>query len=182
MADTKQIRIMRKNFVNTVLVLFAIVGLSSLPSCSNSSDDDVIPSKAITKFVTTYTVTLEDNWYQFFDVKATCTTETGDTTVIAITENKKYSVEIPAEKTPTECVFKVIATPKENVTSVDESHGYLFSDSCNLYVMSYYNDNTTGIVYNSPKMQKNTIPGKNIKKWISTEHKIYSKSCTLKKD
>ncbi len=181
-ADTKHIGIMRKFIINTVLVLFAIVGLSALSSCGSSSDDNVIPTKKITEFVATYTVTLEDSWYQFFDVKATYTTETGDSTVIAITENKKFSVEIPADRTPAKCVFKVVATPKANIGSVDESHSYPVGHYCAMNVISCYDDNTTGIVYsNGPKIV-HSIPGKSVKEWMSEKYEIYSSSCLIDKD
>ncbi|MBR5323933.1 MAG: hypothetical protein IKV14_03825 [Muribaculaceae bacterium] len=116
-----------KNSLFKILMLLAIFASNlTFVSCNgdgNDSDDKnglVAPDKTVTDVSIAYSINLADTYYKYFDIKAEYVNKESQIISMDVTQNWDYSFSSSYEATPKNIIFKVVATPKEELPTIEE--------------------------------------------------------------
>lgn len=160
----------------TVLFAVAFVGSFFIASCSSSSDDDEPVTNKVTKIKAEYSISLDEDWYKFFDIEVTYTSATGSTTTETLTQDWIYSTDMPVEAAPSEYTCKVVAKPKANAPAIEEGKTYKMGVSCTAKVAGYYGNGTQDADYgmNGTKSSNKELSAQGMEKYLQGEHSVFS--------
>jgi len=134
-------------FKTAVLCMAMIVGCISLTACS---DDDQEPevTNDLTAIKAEYSVSLSKDWYKFYNIEVTYTSETGDET-ITLNRDWSFDMEIPYSAEPDKFVCNVIARPKPDAPAVEADSTYLLQELIHAEVSGIFKDGTQDAEYGS---------------------------------
>ncbi|ADV43023.1 hypothetical protein [Bacteroides helcogenes] len=161
-------------FKITILCLAMIAGCINLTACGDSDDEPEVTNE-LTTIKTTFSVSLSNDWYKFFDIEVTYTSETGEKT-ITLTQDWMYEKDIPYSAEPDEFLCKVIAKPKANSPAIDANTTYLLEQSVHAEVSGILKDGTIDLDYGliGSKSGKDEMNSTGMEKYIKGEHRLLS--------
>ncbi len=177
MTDKNLIIIMKKSVLNTAFLLFAIIGSICLSACSSSSDDEGTKEEINKrdKIKVEYSINLDDNWYQFFDIEVTYNAGLGEKTE-KLTQDWIFTYELPYEVKPALFTCKVVAKPKSKAPAVEEGKTYSLACSCKATAAAYFKNGQQDMTYgqNGSKMSNTELSSQGMEKYILQEHTIFT--------
>ena len=107
----------------------------ALVSCNGDGgkDDVIAADKTVTDVSIEYLIDLADSYYKYFDINVDYMREDGEIISMCVTENWDYSFSANYEATPENIIFKVVATPKAELPTIEEDANY--NCSAKVYVI-----------------------------------------------
>lgn len=161
-------------FKTTVLCLAMIAGSIFLTACDDDENEPEV-TNAVTTIKTEFSVSLSENWYKFFDIEVTYTSETGEKT-ITLTQDWNFNMKIPYSAEPDKFVCNIIAKPKADVPAIEADATYLLKEEIHAAVYGILKDGTEDLGYGSMgnRISSQTMVGKNMSKYIKSERRLLS--------
>lgn len=161
-------------FKITVLCLVMIVGCINLTACSDSEDEPEVTNE-LTTIKTEFSVSLSNDWYKYFDIEVTYTSETGEKT-ITLTQDWMYENNIPYSAEPDEIICKVVAKPKANTPAIEADANYLLEEKIRAEVSGILKDGTVDSHYGliGSRTGKDEMNSTGMEKYIKGEHRLLS--------
>lgn len=161
-------------FKLSVLYLAMIAGCIHLAACSDSDDEQEVTNE-LTTIKTEFSVSLSDDWYKYFDIEVTYTSETGEKT-ITLTQDWTCKSDISYSAEPDEIICKVVANPKANAPAIDANATYLLEQNIYAKVIGILKDGTTDSHYGliGSRSSKEDLNSTGMEKYITKEHRLFS--------
>ena len=118
----------------TVLCLAMMACCVTFSACSSDENEpETIITNELTTIKAEYSVSLSEDWYRFFDIEVTYTSETGVKTIL-LTEDWNFDMNIPYTAGPDEFVCQVTAKPKADMPAIEENASYLLEENIQVKV------------------------------------------------
>ena len=145
---SKQITMTRKSLLKaTVLCLAMMACCVTFSACSSDENEpETIITNELTTIKAEYSVSLSEDWYRFFDIEVTYTSETGVKTIL-LTEDWNFDMNIPYTAGPDEFVCQVTAKPKADMPAIEENASYLLEENIQVRVNGILEDGTMSSEY-----------------------------------
>lgn len=159
---------MKKLFMKAAVACLAMAMCVSFASCGDDDNEEEVVSDAVVTAKSKFELNLNESWFEYFTITATYVGADGETrnatinqyqwgdTIIAPTDGSKKTIS-----------FKLIATPKPNITIEDSSKEYLTGNySFKMVISGYKKDGSENISYGmkSSISSNEPITGKKINK------------------
>lgn len=127
----------------------------SLTACGDDDEETLeeqVPATSEREtFNATYTVSLSENWYQYFDIEVNYTVEGAVESETIAEMDWTKDISIPASAAPDQFVFSVTAKPKADAPELDPTvEEYEFSHSYSLEVSALNTDGSEESVFIQP--------------------------------
>ncbi len=174
-----------KKYLLAFFAWVCVVAISlSFASCSSDDDEKEQETNTLSKIKTEYTVSLDENWYKFFDIEMTYTTVTGSTETITLTEDYSIDSEIPVEMEPAMYICKITAKPKANAPAIEDGKTYPMGCSVHAIVTGYLKDGKqdTDYGFRGENVSNMEYSSKYMTTYIQQEHSILNFHYTPKED
>lgn len=176
--------IMEKLFKHlSVFMTLLLLSMSSvLASCG---DDDEGPgsgeqSQTVSSVKVSYSVSLSDNWYKYFNIELSFTNSTGKTTVETLDMDKNMEVTYKFSESPDKIGLKVVAKPKANRPDVEDGVTYqLNKDICLTVLGVASNGSGYAFMFSEPKSSSMSSGGDAFRNFLDKEHVLYDQSYTI---
>ena len=155
---------------------------SVLASCG---DDDEGPgsgeqSQTVSSVKVSYSVSLSDNWYKYFNIELSFTNSTGKTTVETLDMDKNMEVTYKFSESPDKIGLKVVAKPKANHPDVEDGVTYqLNKDICLTVLGVASNGSGYAFMFSEPKSSSMSSGGDAFRNSLDKEHVLYDQSYTI---
>lgn len=167
----------------TVLCMAMMTCCVTFSACSSDENEpEIISTNELTTIEATYSVSLSEDWYRFFDIEVTYTSETGVKTIL-LTEDWNFDMKIPYSAEPDEFVCHVTAKPKADMPAIDDNATYSLEENIRARVSGILEDGTTSSEYgysgNKSGVNKNNAEG--MKKYVTAEHSLMTFTYTPEK-
>lgn len=167
----------------TVLCLAMMAGSINFSACSSDENEpETIITNELTTIEATYSVSLSDDWYRFFDIEVTYTSETGVKTIL-LTEDWNFDMNIPYTAGPDEFVCQVTAKPKADMPAIEENASYLLEENIQVRVNGILEDGTMSSEYgySGNRSGTETKSSEGMKKYVTGEHSLMKFTYTPEK-
>lgn len=167
----------------TVLCLAMMAGSINFSACSSDENEpETIITNELTTIKATYSVSLSDDWYRFFDIEVTYTSETGVKTIL-LTEDWNFDMNIPYTAEPDEFVCQVTARPKADMPAIEENASYLLEENIQVRVNGILEDGTMSSEYgySGNRSGTETKSSEGMKKYVTGEHSLMKFTYTPEK-
>lgn len=167
----------------TVLCLAMMACSINFSACSSDENEpETIITNELTTIEATYSVSLSDDWYRFFDIEVTYTSETGVKTIL-LTEDWNFDMNIPYMAGPDEFVCQVTAKPKADMPAIEENASYLLEESIQVRVNGILEDGTMSSEYgySGNRSGTETKSSEGMKKYVTGEHSLMKFTYTPEK-
>lgn len=167
----------------TVLCLAMMAGSINFSACSSDENEpETIITNELTTIKATYSVSLSDDWYRFFDIEVTYTSETGVKTIL-LTEDWNFDMNIPYTAGPDEFVCQVTARPKADMPAIEENASYLLEENIQVRVNGILEDGTMSSEYgySGNRSGTETKSSEGMKKYVTGEHSLMKFTYTPEK-
>ena len=184
MVKTKQITMTRKSLLKaTVLCLAMMACCVTFSACSSDENEpETIITNELTTIKAEYSVSLSEDWYRFFDIEVTYTSETGVKTIL-LTEDWNFDMNIPYTAGPDEFVCQVTAKPKADMPAIEENASYLLEENIQVRVNGILEDGTMSSEYgySGNRSGTETKSSEGMKKYVTGEHSLMKFTYTPEK-
>lgn len=121
---------MKQSLSKTFLAALTLASAASLISCggNDKKDEPVVPAPTYSEIVVTYSLSLSEAYYDFWDIQVTYTGMGGITHTEEVTLDWEMSYHYsPDDEIAQEFVFDVKGLPKAEVPEVDPDEVYALS-------------------------------------------------------
>lgn len=149
---------------------------------SDENEPEITSTDEITTVEATYSVSLSEDWYKFFDIEVTYTSETGVKTIF-LTEDWNFDMQIPYSAEPDEFVCQVTAKPKADMPAIDDNATYLLKQNIQAEVCGKLKDGKKSSDYGfiGTNSGKNNSNAEGMKKYVTKEYSLLSFTYTPEK-
>lgn len=174
----------RKSLLKATVLCLAMMACSiNFSACSSDENEpETIITNELTTIEATYSVSLSDDWYRFFDIEVTYTSETGVKTIL-LTEDWNFDMNIPYTAEPDEFVCQVTARPKADMPAIEENASYLLEENIQVRVNGILEDGTMSSEYgySGNRSGTETKSSEGMKKYVTGEHSLMKFTYTPEK-
>lgn len=174
----------RKSLLKATVLCLAMMACSiNFSACSSDENEPgTIITNELTTIEATYSVSLSDDWYRFFDIEVTYTSETGVKTIL-LTEDWNFDMNIPYTAEPDEFVCQVTARPKADMPAIEENASYLLEENIQVRVNGILEDGTMSSEYgySGNRSGTETKSSEGMKKYVTGEHSLMKFTYTPEK-
>lgn len=167
----------------SVCMTLLLLSMSSvLASCG---DDDEGPgsgeqSQAVSSVKVSYSVSLSDNWYKYFNIELSFTNSTGKTTVDTLDMDKNLDITYNYSESPDMVGLKVVAKPKTDRPEVEDGVTYqLNKDICLKVLGVASNGSGYAFMFSEPKSSSMSSGGDAFRNSLDKEHVLYDRTYTI---
>lgn len=159
----------------TMLCLAMIACCVTFSACSSDEDDpEPTPTNEPTTIKATYSVSLSDDWYKFFDIEVAYTTPAGVDTIL-LTEDWNFEMNIPYSAKPNTFVCKVTAKPKANMPAIEDNATYFLEQNVQAQVNEILADGKTSSKYgHNESILSRSSNAEGMKNYVTGEHSLLS--------
>lgn len=167
----------------TVLCLAMMACCINFSACSSDENEpETIITNELTTIEAEYSVSLSEDWYRFFDIEVTYTSETGVKSIL-LTEDWNFDMNIPYTAGPDEFVCQVTARPKADMPAIEENASYLLEENIQVRVNGILEDGTMSSEYgySGNRSGTETKSSEGMKKYITGEHSLMKFTYTPEK-
>lgn len=155
-----------------------------LTSCGNDDDngDDGTSSPSVSSVEVSYSVSLSDAWYKYYDVELSYTPAPGQTTTETLEMDKEMKISYKYAESPDEISLKIVAKPKANLPEIVDDETYELNKSISLNVAGVASNGSGNIfVWSQPVATSMATKGSSLRKALNKERTLYDQSYTLPK-
>lgn len=167
----KKMMLFKAAILCVVMMAFGL----SLTACGDDETVTEVVANDRQTINMTYSVSLSDNWYKYFNIEVTYT---GAGAVQSETLNMdwKMNFSIPAANEPDEYVFSVVAKPKAGVELDPEVESYELPVNISAEVSAVKADGSADDSYGFYKSDNGskTLSAASMAEYIKEEHSIFS--------
>ena len=173
-----------KNCLKKFSLFAALLAMSPLlTACGGEGDPESDnPSLTVSSVQVSYSVSLSDTWYKFFNVELSYTASPGETKVDTLDMDKNLNVTYKSFESPSKVSLKIVAKPKANHPDVDDGVTYPIDKDITLKVVGVPSNGGGAVfLFNEPQKSSKTTGSDALRKTLDKEHVLYDQSYTIPK-
>ncbi len=165
--------------------LFAALSLltmsSLLTACGGDGDSESEkPSQSVSSVQVSYSVSLSDTWYKYFNVELSYTASPSETMVDTLDMDKNLNVTYKFSESPSKVSLKIVAKPKANHPDVDDGVTYPIDKDITLKVVGVASNGSGSVfLFNEPQKSSKSTGSDAFRKTLDKEHILYDQSYTI---
>lgn len=152
-----------------------------LTACgSNDEADDDLSTPSVSSVQVSYSVSLSDTWYKFFNVELSYDTFSGNTSVESLDMDKNMNITYNFSETPKKIGLKIVAKPKANHPDVEDGVTYPINKEINFKVVGVASNGSGSVfLFNKPRTTIKSTGGDALRNSLNKEHVLYDQSYTI---
>lgn len=173
-----------KNCLKKFSLFATLLAMSPLvTACGGNGDPESDnPAQTVSSVQVSYSVSLSDTWYKFFNVELSYTASPGETKVDTLEMDKNLNVTYKSFESPSKVSLKIVAKPKANHPDIDDGVTYPIDKDITLKIVGVPSNGEGAVfLFNEPQKSSKTTGSDALRKTLDKEHVLYDQSYTIPK-
>ena len=166
----------------SLFAALSLLAMSSLLTACGGDDDSESdkPSQSVSSVQVSYSVSLSDTWYKYFNVELSYTASPGETKVDTLDMDKNLNVTYKFSESPGKVSLKIVAKPKADHPDVEDGVTYPIDKDITLKVVGVASNGSGSVfLFNVPQKSSKSTGGDAFHKALDKEHILYDQSYTI---
>jgi hypothetical protein len=168
---------MKTKLIGTIAIILGMIMTMPLTSCGEDNDEPDTPTAETNTYTRVhYVIRMAQTWYDYYDVEVTYTDVEGVSHTETINQDSQYDETVPTSKAGKKFDIDIVAKPKAEIPSINDTVTYSISKNCTMSVYRYADSSKTDptVLYNNTSSNSKSVIGAELRLRVTTNRDVYS--------